>query len=255
VEPVAAALDAGIAWLSARGLNVSAVLPTEELTSQVPGLSGEAAAFPRLLLLGSTGSALWDQLELEAPAAREHPVDEHCSETIERFCQDFLGDVRHRVLWPADSPSPLPLTELARSAGWSYRSPLGIGIHPRHGLWLAYRGAVLLDCEIPERREPESAHPCESCDDKPCLEACPPGAVGGPAGLDLSACWSERSRPEVPCASVCLARGACPAGQSSRYPELQRQHHHRFAGQTLAVWFASDPDGSLPSPPEWHEGG
>ncbi len=255
MDPAAAALDAGTAWLTARGLNLSAVLQTERVARQVPGLAGEAASFPRLLLLGSTGSALWGQLGLEAPGRTEDPVDEHCSKTIERFCEDFLGNLHHRILWPADNPSPLPLTELARSAGWSYRSPLGIGIHPRHGLWLAYRGAVLLDCEVPERREPLTDHPCNSCEDEPCREACPPGAVGGPSGLDLSTCWSERSRPEVPCASVCLARGACPVGQSSRYSEHQRQHHHHFAGKSLAVWFASHPEDSLPSPSEWHKEG
>ncbi len=241
----------GLEWLALRGLNLAALLSMERLSTDVPRLAAEADQFPTLLLIGSTGGAMWDSIGRLGYGVRPDPVDEHAADSVAAFCDDYLDEIDHRVMWPTPLPAaPLPLTVLGRAAGWAWRSPMGLGVHPVHGLWTAYRGVVLLGVALPERREPADAHPCESCPDQPCVSACPGGATGGPAGLDIEACFTQRTRPAVPCNHLCQARGACPIGGASRYPDAQARHHFAAAGRSLALYL--DRPGPPPRPPpEW----
>ncbi len=158
------------------------------------------------------------------------PVDRHAAAALHEFCATVPA--ASQVLWPGDGI--LPMRELGRVAGWGHVSPIGLNIHPGHGLWHAFRGLIAVDAELPEQQEPPSEHPCERCDTKPCIAACPVGAVGGPKGLAVRVCFDERMRPGG-CASACLARAACPVG--TPYPDAEIGHHFAAATRSLIRWF------------------
>lgn len=241
-------LEHGLATLRSRGLGLHAVLRTTDTASVAPKLASRAAEWPSLVLVGSAGPTLWQSMSAARALEGEHPVNEYCEDALFDFCDDLEPDVRTRLLWPGPgADGPVPVTRLGELAGWSHRSPMGLGIHPRCGLWFAYRGLILLDVVLDAQREPASTSPCEACSDRPCLAACPPSAVGGPQGLDLAACLGERSRAGVDCNRRCLARAACPVGSEHRYPPEQSAHHQRFG--TAAMRRAMDASARPPS--EW----
>ena len=141
-----------------------------------------------------------------------------------------------RLLMPNDRPFA-PFQQWVMRAEGTRPSPLGLLIHPRYGLWQAFRGALLLDVPVADRalrelnRAGEGVHPCDSCVAKPCLTACPVAAYSG-EGFAHAACISHIRSPEgKACAGRCLARNACPHGAEWRYPaEVQAFHQRAFTG-------------------------
>jgi epoxyqueuosine reductase QueG len=127
--------------------------------------------------------------------------------------------------FPSDAPWQ-PFQQWATRAEAMQASPLGILIHPAHGLWHGYRGALGFRFELPARAAVPN-HPCETCLEKPCLSACPVGAIGAD-WFDVAACRSylDTQRGGETCrVSGCVARNACPAGAGGRYPEAQLRFH------------------------------
>lgn len=232
-------LDAGLTFLKERGFNLLALLSTQVLSEQLPQFSVDHERFGSLLLLGSAGPDLWQQIDGEGLLRRSHPVDTYTRDTVTAFCSQYLGanspggGIDHLFAWPNESAREIPVMALGAYAGWQHTSPLGLGLHPVHGLWFAYRAVVLLGPQWPERKLAASENPCDSCTGQPCVQACPVGAVGGANRLDLEACFQERQRDGAVCGSLCLARTACPVGANSRYSIDQVAHHHRFA---LLAW-------------------
>jgi len=180
--------------------------------------------------------------------SRLDPVDEHAAHAIEGFRRQVEAVASTSLLWPSASYDPVPVTAIANRAGWAHRSPLGLGIHPEFGLWMAYRGVVLIAAPALPRRAASSASPCDSCEDRPCISSCPVGAVGGPDGLAVVPCFDERQRPGAPCGDGCRARLACPVGAAHRYGFEQLRHHTAAA---VRSWRRSIEDGVPAPPPEW----
>jgi ferredoxin len=133
------------------------------------------------------------------------------------------------VLFPSDDP-PHPFQRWARRADPELApSPLGLLIHPDHGLWHALRGALLLPERLPLPPRPEvRPSPCASCAAKPCLQGCPVGAFT-PAGYDVGACRACLATLSGQACMIqgCRARDACPIGRAHRYGSAQLQHHMR----------------------------
>jgi len=73
---------------------------------------------------------------------------------------------------------------------------------------------------------PHRPHPCDRCSDKPCLAACPAGAVTRDR-FDVPACRTFLgSEGEGTCMDGgCLARNACPVGVDYRYAPEQLRFH------------------------------
>ena len=179
--------------------------------------------FQNLVLLGQGGPALWKYIE-KVGVATEHPFDDTSRRLAESFVVDHLGGPAWQVVYPG--PALLPLGRLAELAGWGRASPLGLTINDEYGLWLAHRVAFVVDAPLPVIERPSSSHPCDSCDGKPCVSACPVGAVDAHSGFDVVACSEFRVLEGSACALQCLARLACPVGVEHRYGTAQMTHHY-----------------------------
>jgi hypothetical protein len=190
---------------------------------EVPPLPGGAAA-ASLVLLGNIGGGLWPAFSgsPEAADGAPHPLDRWTKRVVDGIARGSGA----APLYPFGGPPYRPFQRWARRAEPVHPSPLGILIHPRHGLWHAYRAALVFArrIELPPRTDAPS--PCASCAAKPCLSACPVGAFDG-AAFDVAACAGHISAPAgAPCmAGGCLARNACPVAPELRYPPAQTRFH------------------------------
>ncbi len=211
-----AGLAAALTRVAAAGLNVQAVMRSERLVGVLPGL--DVASWPSLLLLGSTGTALWDAMAAADWIGRPDPVDSWCAARL----SELRAGIPHRGVFVFPGRAPIDVLQLGRIAGWAHPTPLGLGIHPEHGLWVGYRGALLLDAQVPEFGLSEAPSPCTSCADTPCVASCLGGAVE-PGGLQIAACFAQRLA-DTPCRLGCASRRACPVG-TSRYGDAQIAHH------------------------------
>jgi hypothetical protein len=192
-------------------------------------VSPSGASAKSLLLVGQAGAAPWPHFQhwLERqPEAIANPLDTWSREVIGAVAQEFGA----RAVSPSDRPY-LPFQQWAMRAEGLRPSPLGILMHPRYGLWHAYRGALLFEDEISLPEAHAAIHLCDTCVDKPCLKSCPVDAYSG-QGFAHEACLGHVRGPHgEPCRSGgCLDRNACPYGTGYRYPpEAQAFHMTAFA--------------------------
>lgn len=185
------------------------------------GFATEGGEARSLVLIGNCGSGLWAAFS----AARRYepnPLDAWTRRVTGPIATQFGA----RAVYPNDRPFH-PFQQWAQRAEPVQPSPLGILIHPEHGLWHAYRAALLFPfvvAGLPERRD--AASPCDSCVTKPCLSACPVSAFNS-ATYDVTACGGHlRSGGAPDCADLgCRARDACPVAPEQRYPQAQIAFH------------------------------
>jgi epoxyqueuosine reductase len=234
--------------LTRRGLNVIAVL---DIVDTEDVLARFRQGFTHVVLVGSTGGAMWASMEAGGFLDRPHPVNDHAWAALDLFEGELRAEGRRTLrAWPrppgspGPEPSPLKITRLGELAGWGKRSPLGIGMHPRHGLWVGYRGVILVDGEFEGQREPPAAHACDTCESTPCVTVCPPSAIeiGGGKGIAADACFGERLREGAVCKTQCLARLACPQ-DGSRYPAAQIAHHQANGNRVFHTWRSTEGSG------------
>ncbi len=177
-----------------------------------------------LVLIGHGGGDFWPAFAPFATGEDPHPLDSWSRRILDPLAQ-ALGGV---ALYPFGGPPHWPFQLWARRAEAVYPSPLQILIHPEFGLWHAYRGAIALTerIEFPPRADRPS--PCESCAEKPCLTACPVGAIR-PTDFRADICRAHALAPEgAECRDRgCLARRACPIGRDYRYGPAQQAFHMR----------------------------
>jgi hypothetical protein len=178
-----------------------------------------------LVLLGFTGAMQWRLFAASAEFTdgRPHPLDRWSVRVIGQLGTLFGA----RPLYPFGGPPWWPFQRWAQRAEPLHSSPLGILMHPRFGLWHAYRGALLFAdvFALPARISWPS--PCESCVTKPCIASCPAGAVT-PGGFDRAACAAHVASPQgIACRSGCLSRGSCPVAVPHRYGTEQATFHMR----------------------------
>lgn len=191
------------------------------------GCSGAPAR--AVLMVGQAGAEPW----LHFSRWREgRPAD--LADPLDTWSREVLGEVARqagaRAVGPNDKPF-LPFQQWAMRAEGLRPSPLGILMHPRYGLWHAYRGALLFDHEISFPPAEAVVHLCDACVEKPCLKSCPVDAYSTD-GFAYQACLSHvRGGAGEACRTAgCLDRNACPYGAAYRYPaEVQAFHMAAFA--------------------------
>jgi ferredoxin len=193
----------------------------------LPSLAdGRPARF--LLLLGNVGGAMWPAFAATRPSPdrpspdRPDPLDDWTRTAID----PIAARLGARALYPFEGPPYFPFQRWAQRAEAVFPSPLMIYIHPRHGLWHAYRAALLLPDVLPLPAPETAARPCDSCVDQPCLHSCPVGAFTG-TGFDDMACARHVDGPDgAECRDHgCRARRACPVGADQSYPPAQMAFH------------------------------
>lgn len=217
------------AALDAAGLNLQAVFALDALPAEV--VAGLRRRFDpdhpyrQLILIGHAGRTLWESVRASGIASAD-PIDEFSVRTVERwFARRFAGR-RHEIVYPGDQAPNLQT--LGRLVGWHHPSPLMLGINARWGTWFAYRVAMLADTDLDPTPPIPGESPCDGCADKPCLAACPGGALDN-GTLALDECVAHRKQPGSSCRTTCLARAACPVGAEYRYPDALIRHAYSIS--------------------------
>jgi len=190
-----------------------------ELEDQVPDL--ETGPCKTLLLVGNFGRELWPHFSC-APETLDglpDPLDRWTVRIISSIAIQLGAEVR----FPFKGPPFLPFQRWALKAEGLHPSPLGLLVHPRWGLWHAWRAALLFSEQLPLSPKRAQPSPCEGCS-APCLKACPVGAFDGRSyAVECCQDWLRDKRDAVCMQRGCLARHACPQGQP--YSPSQAQHH------------------------------
>ena len=189
---------------------------------------GEAAG--TLVMLGFTGSRQWPVFAAapEYADGRPHPLDRWSHRVISALARDFGA----KAYFPFTAP-PAPFIRWAQKAEAVFPSEIGMLIHPEFGLWHAWRGALAFKEAFALPPREARPRPCDTCTDKPCLAACPVGAMRGAGVYDLARCGAHIRRAEgADCVDEgCRARRACPVGAAFRYgPEQASFHMRSFRG-------------------------
>lgn len=183
-----------------------------------------------LVLLGFRDPSCWPAFEASAEFrdGQAHPLDRWSRRLIDELAR------RHAALsvYPFSGPPWWPFQRWAARAEGLRASPLGILMHPRFGLWHSYRGALLFEACLDLPAPVPAAHPCDTCEGRPCLGACPVGAVSE-GGFDSNCCRDFVRAAGAECReSGCLARRACPVGAEYRHVAAQATFHMAaFAGR------------------------
>jgi hypothetical protein len=231
-------LQQGFQFLAEKGLNLQAVLACdtlpEDMAQRMAADGVPLADYRQMLLLGHGGRQFWRSFKSDFVEETADPIDTYSLQLAQTFIHDYLGNPPHLILYPGEYA--IPLQQLGELAGWCQPSPLGLGISATYGVWFAYRTAVLLNTDLPPTPLTPSTSPCNTCTDKPCLTACPPGAVQL-ANFDVFTCSHYRLQENSPCQDRCLARMACPVAAEHQYTLEQIQYHYGHSWQTIRVYF------------------
>ncbi len=180
-----------------------------------------------LLLIGPHEPGFWAHVTAapEFNDGNPDPLDRWSRRVIGRIACDLGG----KALFPFSGPPWHPFIAWAKRSGRAWASPVNILVHDRAGLMVSYRGALALKTAL-DLPDPPPAPPCATCDDQPCLSACPVSALV-PAGYDVPACHAFlETAPGQDCLKTgCAVRRACPVSQSyGRLPEQSAYHMGRF---------------------------
>ena len=187
-----------------------------------PGADDGAPDGTGTLVLASPGAGFWPH----ASAAPEFA--DGAPDPLDRWSARVLGGVAAGLggaaLFPFGGPPHPPFHTWALRGGQAFASPVGLLVHASHGLWLSFRGALALPgrLALPE----PVASPCATCAARPCLSACPVGALGA-AGYDLAACHAYLATGPACMTAGCRVRAACPISAGAARTPAQSAYHMR----------------------------
>ncbi len=172
---------------------------------------GALEGLQTIVLIGMVGRAGWGAFAASAEArdGHEHPLDRFSRRVIDALACDLSAV----ALYPFGGPPHLPFQQWALRAEPVHASPIGLLIHAEYGLWHSYRGALGFAQAFDVPPLEASPSPCDSCDGRWCLSACPVGAFSA-QGYDVAACAAHlQGAAGASCMERgCLARRACPVG-------------------------------------------
>jgi epoxyqueuosine reductase QueG len=238
---VAALRDA----LAPVGLNLIAAVSAEQYDRDVPERFRLRKRHPQarsLIVIGNGGGAFWEAFRRYCDQragfleAESDPLDRYTMQVIEREVPPLLAQhgLRGVLVFPFQfATEPVSFMHLGALAGFGARSLLGVLVHPTYGPWIALRAAVVLDVWF-DGPLVTPFDPCGTCIEKPCIAACPVGAVSE-RGWDVPRCTEHRiNRVPLPeggelCTDRCQARWQCAYGRAHRYPADALAYHQRRA--------------------------
>lgn len=177
---------------------------------------GTVPGVATVVLLGPDEPRFWDIVRA-SPEYRDGAAD-----PIDRWSLRVIGGLAAALgavaFYPFGGPPWQPFTGWARASGAAWASPVGLLVNAERGLFVSFRGALGFGERL--ALPAPAAFPCAACA-RPCLTACPVGALGA-HGYDVGACHRYLDTAE---GADCLARGcavrrACPVGRGMR-PEAQ----------------------------------
>jgi len=175
-----------------------------------------------IVLAGNAGPDMWEAFS----AARDTSVtlmDDWSRDVFEPLAHSFQA----LAVYPFQKPY-LPFQRWAQKAEPCQASPLGMFIHPDHGLWHGYRGGLAFGERLELPPADNRPRACDNCEDQSCLSKCPVNAFSS-AGYDVPACIRHLNCSDgSDCMELgCRARRACPEGQAAHYQPEQAQFHMR----------------------------
>ncbi|MDD4976305.1 MAG: hypothetical protein PHY93_18245 [Bacteriovorax sp.] len=204
------------------GLNIFAAVEVSKLPKDILEIF-TAQKIPyadndTLCLIGHGGRDLWDHLT-HPLNEKIHPIDNYSIKAMQKLGANI------QILFPHQEWN-IPLQRIGRFLNISRQSLLGIDINKDFGLWFAFRGAFLTREKIKEFKYESFISPCESCETKDCISACPAAAIAlSGESLKLGSCANHRTLKDSSCADRCLARLACPYQREHQYKLEQIQYH------------------------------
>jgi len=208
--------------LSEQGLLLRGGFTPTSADELPPLLDGRTAG--TLLMVGNAGAEMWRAFSAspEATDGQAHPLNRWTRRQTDTIAL-AAGGV---ALYPFDAIPAWPFQRWAARAEPVTPTPLGLLIHPRFGLWHAYRAAILVAPEVHFPAPEPGAGPCASCTDRPCLTTCPVAAFSA-SGYDVPACAQHLAAPEgQDClGNGCVARRACPVGKDFAQAPAQNAFH------------------------------
>ncbi|MGD9917188.1 MAG: ferredoxin [Paenirhodobacter sp.] len=148
---------------------------------------------------------------------------------LDRWSERVIGRIAAeqgaRALFPFGGPPHQPFFAWALRSGQAVSSPVRLMAHARMGLWASFRGALALPGALVQVAP--AADPCAPCA-APCTRVCPVGAMSR-EGYNVPLCHDFLDTPEgAECLERgCLARRACPIGQTYGRLEVQSAWHMR----------------------------
>lgn len=178
-----------------------------------------------LVLLGPSGPGFWDHI-------RAQPEWDDAPDPVDRWSRRVIGgmacDLGGKAYFPFGGPPWRPFIRWAKRSGRAWSSPVTILVHDTAGLFVSYRGAIGLRERLDLPAPPPC--PCDTCADKPCLTACPAGALTA-AGYDVPVCHSYLdTQPGQDCMTGgCAVRRACPLSGSYGRVAEQSAYHMRLS--------------------------
>ena len=187
-----------------------------------------------IALVGNIGSSFWSKF-VQSKEYEDGEVDPLDRWSV-RIAQEIAPELDATPIFPFQGPPYLPFQQWAQRAEALHQSPLGLMIHPRYGLWHAYRFALLINGDFEAFQEKQNS-PCLDCMDQPCLNTCPVKAFST-KGYDVDSCADYlKQTPSADCFQHgCMARFECPAGREYRYLDEQSQFHlSAFIGNRMDI--------------------
>ncbi len=180
-----------------------------------------------LLLLGPAEPGFW------VHATGQPEFSDGAPDPLDRWSRRVIGrmacDLGAKALFPFSGPPWHPFISWAKRSGRAWESPVRFLVHDRAGLMVSFRGALGLEARI-DLPDPPASSPCATCAERPCLTACPVGALSA-QGYDTGRCHDYLdTAPGEDCMDRgCAVRRACPASRSyGRLTEQSAWHMRRF---------------------------
>lgn len=176
-----------------------------------------------IVLLGPAEPGYWAHLTAQ-PEWQDGAPD-----PVDRWSRRAIGvlarDIGAKAIFPFDGPPFAPFYAWALASGRAWASPVVLLVHDVAGLMVSYRGALRLETRL-TLPPPPAASPCETCAGRPCLGACPAGALVA-GRYDVAACRAFLDRPEgAECRTRgCAVRRACPVSENYGRLHAQSAYH------------------------------